>query len=532
MHRSSSLPCLHAHAEAQTSHQQQQQRAVIRLRCPSVADSRPHSLHYPRSPSPTKAVATAQNKKPQPTGCYHHFDMHAQQHRKQAPFLSRMRSTHTCDACPDSNDALQQERLQLEQERRTEEEQHQHQEEQEQEQHSQQVITITPPSAHVSSSSIRSAATCDCSSSSSSSTSDTASAASSTASTPTRGSTNGRNAHGKQLFPKPSELKYQCNTPLMWAKRVGVVTFAVPAVVGGGALALAGGAVLIPSLAIGRYVKNVKRRRAARRRRQQQRHRVAYEHMSMEQAMCKALRGDSRCLHCERNVNCTHPHQAGERCGLCLHYIWDNTCAHFYGHDGTCIFCHVRQDPPADTSTASNGNADSDSDSDSHTHHSMTSSSSSSEDEDEEENWTDWGSMDTVIIHADDDDDDDDNGDAVSAANGDEVEEKEQEVEGQEVAGRGHDDDDDEEEEEEEEEAVQQEADDDEEEEEEEEEEAVQQEEEEADMEQVREVVEEQARQQDAVAIVVEHDTDDDADDEGEHSGDEVEVKQEAHARI
>eukprot|EP00043_Microstomoeca_roanoka_P010152 m.96692 g.96692 ORF g.96692 m.96692 type:complete len:388 (+) comp14804_c0_seq2:764-1927(+) len=53
--------------------------------------------------------------------------------------------------------------------------------------------------------------------------------------------------HGQRLFPRPSHLKYQCNNPALWAKRVAVVIFGFPG------LLLLGAAITCSAPCIGMY---------------------------------------------------------------------------------------------------------------------------------------------------------------------------------------------------------------------------------------------------------------------------------------
>eukprot|EP00049_Salpingoeca_infusionum_P018331 m.356736 g.356736 ORF g.356736 m.356736 type:complete len:371 (+) comp17614_c0_seq1:313-1425(+) len=118
---------------------------------------------------------------------------------------------------------------------------------------------------------------------------------------------NGRRGHGTELFPRPSQLKYQCNDWKMWLKRVLLVTFGVP--VGLAALAIA-----IPlSLPVGlgfsivRAVRMFQARRRARARAAVQEQRKIVD--APERQLCEALRArDKRplCLSCEGHTTCSH----------------------------------------------------------------------------------------------------------------------------------------------------------------------------------------------------------------------------------
>eukprot|EP00049_Salpingoeca_infusionum_P005018 m.87049 g.87049 ORF g.87049 m.87049 type:complete len:602 (-) comp12825_c0_seq6:183-1988(-) len=165
---------------------------------------------------------------------------------------------------------------------------------------------------------------------------------------------NGRRGHGQKLFPAPSDLKYQCNSSKMWAKRVGAVAVGVPLAVGAAALAIGVAIPTIPTIWAVRTVKDRRERRRNRQRREQQARQVTSAEVAgeVERSLCAHYHDSDfnafPCLSCAGVLDCVHPQQErtpADFCGLCNHYVQSEACAHFFGSagHGTCVFCgHVR----------------------------------------------------------------------------------------------------------------------------------------------------------------------------------------------
>eukprot|EP00730_Choanoeca_flexa_P004872 TRINITY_DN11828_c0_g1_i1.p1 TRINITY_DN11828_c0_g1~~TRINITY_DN11828_c0_g1_i1.p1 ORF type:complete len:537 (+),score=42.57 TRINITY_DN11828_c0_g1_i1:170-1780(+) len=161
----------------------------------------------------------------------------------------------------------------------------------------------------------------------------------------------GRLAHEHKLFPRPRDLKYQCNSKRMWAARVGAVTVGaavVPAY-------LAGRFIAIPILVGATYTllwpARVARRAWTRKERRRQRR---AQQLMVASSVCASLREhyaangieQNICLTCTHRTTCSHP-QLNEwnQCTLCHHYVYDDkTCTHYYqpGSD-TCFFCSTQR---------------------------------------------------------------------------------------------------------------------------------------------------------------------------------------------
>eukprot|EP00045_Choanoeca_perplexa_P011691 m.124812 g.124812 ORF g.124812 m.124812 type:complete len:542 (+) comp15722_c0_seq1:82-1707(+) len=158
---------------------------------------------------------------------------------------------------------------------------------------------------------------------------------------------NGRRGHGQELFPSPSELKYQCNGWKQWSMRIGASVVIVPAAT----CWIAGRYVALP-IAYGTvyslgYPVRLAQRAWTRSSRRRER---AQATLDSATRVCDSMHdyhnipAHQQCLTCSRRSACWHSdvNDIG-MCTNCRHFGYaerDGCIAHYYGSGQTCHFCH------------------------------------------------------------------------------------------------------------------------------------------------------------------------------------------------